>query len=186
MDPVTIMNELINENPYDYDPVTAVALDELTESLLNNQVEEPVLEENVSKKLKGLNSDEASTEENTKENEEPNPDSNDQATRPCQFALNRIKTIMKLDPDLSLTSKESVFLIAKATVNNKILEIFLFKNECLQILNSRNTLLISCQKKPTSLLVRVRVKHCKKKILVWIKIWNLKDPSVSRIVKNLL
>ena len=129
MDPVTIMNELINENPYDYDPVTAVALDELresvlNESLVNNQVEDSVLEENVSKKLKGLNSDEASTEECTKENEEPNPDSNDQATRPCQFALNRIKTIMKLDPDLSLTSKESVFLIAKATVNNKILEMF--------------------------------------------------------------
>lgn len=33
-----------------------------------------------------------------------------------QLALSRIKTIMKLDPDLSLTSKESVFMIAKATV----------------------------------------------------------------------
>jgi hypothetical protein len=34
----------------------------------------------------------------------------------CQFAVSRIKSIMKLDPELSLTSKESVFLVAKATV----------------------------------------------------------------------
>ena len=40
--------------------------------------------------------------------------------KPCQFAVSRIKTIMKLDPDLSLVSKESVFLIAKATVNTHI------------------------------------------------------------------
>ena len=40
-----------------------------------------------------------------------------QINKPCQFAVSRIKTIMKLDPDLSLVSKESVFLIAKATVN---------------------------------------------------------------------
>jgi DNA polymerase epsilon subunit 4 len=38
-----------------------------------------------------------------------------QINKPCQFALARIKTIMKLDPDLNLMSKESVFLIAKAT-----------------------------------------------------------------------
>ena len=42
----------------------------------------------------------------------------DLATRPCQFALARIKTIMKMDPDLGLTSKESVFLVAKAAVTN--------------------------------------------------------------------
>ncbi|RNA42488.1 DNA polymerase epsilon subunit 4 [Brachionus plicatilis] len=39
----------------------------------------------------------------------------DFTTRPCQLALSRIKTIMKLDPELNLTSKDSVFLIAKAT-----------------------------------------------------------------------
>jgi len=36
--------------------------------------------------------------------------------RPCQFALGRIKSIMKMDPEMGLSSKESVFLIAKATV----------------------------------------------------------------------
>ena len=41
----------------------------------------------------------------------------DKITRPCQFALSRIKTIMKYDPDLALSSKESVFAIAKATVS---------------------------------------------------------------------
>ena len=56
-----------------------------------------------------------------KENE-PNAPSDDvvndviQLNKPCQFAISRIKTIMKLDPDLGLMSKESVFLIAKATV----------------------------------------------------------------------
>jgi hypothetical protein len=37
--------------------------------------------------------------------------------RPCQFSISRIKNIMKLDPELALTSKESVFLVAKATVS---------------------------------------------------------------------
>lgn len=40
--------------------------------------------------------------------------------RPCQLALSRIKTIMKLDPELHLASKDSVFLISKATVIQKI------------------------------------------------------------------
>lgn len=38
------------------------------------------------------------------------------AARPSQLALSRIKTIMKMDPELNLASKDSVFLIAKATV----------------------------------------------------------------------
>ncbi len=33
-----------------------------------------------------------------------------------QLALSRIKTIMKLDPDLGLVSKDSLILITKATV----------------------------------------------------------------------
>jgi hypothetical protein len=41
---------------------------------------------------------------------------NDFANRPCQYALARIKAIMKMDPELLLASKESVFLVAKATV----------------------------------------------------------------------
>lgn len=42
----------------------------------------------------------------------------DLATRPCQFTLSRIKTIMKMDPEVSLASKESVFLVTKATVRS--------------------------------------------------------------------
>ena len=42
---------------------------------------------------------------------------NPAAVRPCQFSISRVKNIMKLDPELSLTSKESVFLVAKATVS---------------------------------------------------------------------
>ena len=44
----------------------------------------------------------------------------DVAVKSCQLALSRIKTIMKTDPDLGLASKESVFLIAKATVRKTI------------------------------------------------------------------
>lgn len=38
------------------------------------------------------------------------------AVKSCQLPFARIKTIMKLDSDLGLTSKESVYLVAKATV----------------------------------------------------------------------
>jgi hypothetical protein len=40
----------------------------------------------------------------------------DFANRPCQYAIARIKAIMKMDPELLLASKESVYLVAKATV----------------------------------------------------------------------
>jgi histone H3/H4 len=57
--------------------------------------------------------DSASIEETTPSAE--NDDGGDNfATRPCQLALSRIKSIMKTDPELNLTSKESVFMIAKA------------------------------------------------------------------------
>jgi hypothetical protein len=36
----------------------------------------------------------------------------------CQFAASRIKTIMKMDPEMNLSSKESVFLVSKATVSH--------------------------------------------------------------------
>jgi hypothetical protein len=45
------------------------------------------------------------------------------ASRPAQFALSRVKTIMKMDPEVTLASKESVFLIAKATVKLFLIEI---------------------------------------------------------------
>jgi hypothetical protein len=43
-------------------------------------------------------------------------DLNEFASRPCQYAIARIKAIMKMDPELLLASKESVYLVAKATV----------------------------------------------------------------------
>lgn len=56
--------------------------------------------------------------------EELNKEGGEEATsganqKQVQLALSRIKTIMKLDPDLSLASKESVFMIAKATVSDE-------------------------------------------------------------------
>ncbi len=41
----------------------------------------------------------------------------DQGPKSCQLPLARIKNIMKLDSDLNLASKESVYVIAKATVS---------------------------------------------------------------------
>ena len=43
------------------------------------------------------------------------------ASKQCQLPFARIKTIMKLDSDLGLSSKEGVFMVAKATVLIKIL-----------------------------------------------------------------
>ena len=75
--------------------------------------------------------DEDADPENTNDNDDENDENNDlQITnqpnektgdeknnfKSCQLALSRIKTIMKLDPDLGLVSKESLFVITKATV----------------------------------------------------------------------
>lgn len=38
-------------------------------------------------------------------------------TRLAKLPLSRIKALMKADPDVSLASQESVFIIAKATVS---------------------------------------------------------------------
>ncbi|XP_041475492.1 DNA polymerase epsilon subunit 4-like [Lytechinus variegatus] len=50
------------------------------------------------------------------ENSETKEDEKSQtATRNNKFPLTRIKNIMKTDPDVTLASQESVFLLAKAT-----------------------------------------------------------------------
>lgn len=41
-----------------------------------------------------------------------------QQHRLAKLPLSRIKTLMKADPDVSLASQESVFIIAKATVRH--------------------------------------------------------------------
>jgi len=49
-----------------------------------------------------------------------------QRTRdPNRFPITRIRTIMKLDPDLSIASQESVYLITKAAVSQQIYYTFL-------------------------------------------------------------
>lgn len=58
-----------------------------------------------------------STNVNNKKGKVQNKTMEATEVRPCQFALGRIKSIMKMDPEMGLSSKESVFLIAKATVN---------------------------------------------------------------------
>ena len=62
-----------------------------------------------------VENDEADKDQDEQENENVEG-AHQAAVKQSQFALSRIKTIMKLDPDLALASKESVMLIAKATV----------------------------------------------------------------------
>lgn len=70
------------------------------------------------------NGDDPQTEVNNaqskKASKKQQPEDSNFVTRPCQLALSRIKTIMKLDPELNLASKDSVFLIAKATVRSLV------------------------------------------------------------------
>ncbi|MBN3309718.1 DPOE4 polymerase, partial [Amia calva] len=66
--------------------------------------------------------DRSGTEEEMRENV-PEEESSPQAgpasatsqTRLAKLPLSRIKTLMKADPDVTLASQESVFIIAKAT-----------------------------------------------------------------------
>ena len=109
MESSDIISDLINENQIDSEKITAEMqlLNKLALNEENEENEEPLptdslVQEETSKDITesvGLNVLE------------------DKLTRPCQFALSRIKTIMKYDPDLALASKESVFAIAKATVS---------------------------------------------------------------------
>ena len=68
--------------------------------------------------IRDISNNENKNEPEAKKSKKQKEDSGDKdfVTRPCQLPLSRLKTIMKLDPELNLTSKDSVFLVAKATV----------------------------------------------------------------------
>lgn len=51
-------------------------------------------------------------------NGQTGPTAGAQQNRLAKLPLSRIKTLMKADPDVSLASQESVFIIAKATVRH--------------------------------------------------------------------
>lgn len=55
-------------------------------------------------------------EQETTENTVDDNQTANVAEKSTKFPLSRIKSIMKMDPDVSITSSESVFLIARATV----------------------------------------------------------------------
>lgn len=52
------------------------------------------------------------TEQNTEQDSANNAEKGEKL---CRFPLSRVKTIMKLDPDVVLASQEAVFLVSKAT-----------------------------------------------------------------------
>lgn len=106
MEEENIIDDLISENRNDFDEITSrstLVFEELSKK------DEPNSFKPTNENLESINDKVVENDENAKIPET-------KATRPCQFAISRIKTIMKLDPELALTSKESVFLITKATV----------------------------------------------------------------------
>ena len=134
-DLVTDTTNILNDKNSITDSLALSGLDENSSTSMNNAalVTCPALVENLN-----LNNHDENTESNdndeyhNKENEPVEKTANGvefqaQINKPCQFALARIKTVMKLDPDLNLMSKESVFLIAKATVNLTFFFYLVFK-----------------------------------------------------------
>jgi len=127
-DLVTDTTNLLNDKNTITDSLALSSLDENSNSTSNPIPPTTSLVENlnINKEISNEEIEDEITEDNDKDdqNKENLPvekvrDSLEfqaQINKPCQFALARIKTIMKLDPDLNLMSKESVFLIAKATV----------------------------------------------------------------------
>lgn len=58
--------------------------------------------------------------ENNTEEESSQPAAPGPTSRLAKLPLSRIKALMKADPDVSLASQESVFIIAKATVRVRV------------------------------------------------------------------
>ena len=137
MEEENVIDDLINENRNEFDEISSrstfifeeLSNKVLTESSTTNSLNQLKLTEATStdnsEAQPSSNSNAAETQVN--DNIENENDENaciaamdslplNKATRPCQFAISRIKNIMKLDPELALTSKESVYLICKATV----------------------------------------------------------------------
>ena len=115
MDTVDIISDLINEtNQTDSEQITAEmalldtqATRDSTSSIQEENTNDAIESEGVTQEIAAVALDD--------ENLDP------KLTRPCQFAVNRIKSIMKCDPDLALASKESVFAITKATVTLRLI-----------------------------------------------------------------
>lgn len=118
-------NKIITDS--EEDEVNGNGLDEDQQKQLNNIISTIDLNDDNN----GLSSQEGWLEASTKdvdvenETKESSQQQNQKAgsnantvssSKACQFSISRVKNIMKLDPELSLTSKESVFLVAKATV----------------------------------------------------------------------
>lgn len=61
--------------------------------------------------------DETQNDEETPLNETQTETEKPVLQRNTGFPLSRIKTLMKMDPDVGLLSSESVFIVAKATVS---------------------------------------------------------------------
>ena len=97
------------ENMKNIDQVEEASNDVLSEEGSNQFVDTNDENVNIQQTEEASNQDEESSKP-VKEDEA----AKDLADRPCQFALSRIKAIMKMDPEMCLSSKESVFLVAKA------------------------------------------------------------------------
>ena len=137
MEEENIIDDLISENRNEFDEISSRStfiFEELSNKLLSEssasnslnhlKLTEPTKDSNETQQSNS-NTD-VHAENQVNENIENENDENvcissgnvplSKATRPCLFAINRIKTIMKLDPELALASKESTYLICKATV----------------------------------------------------------------------
>jgi hypothetical protein len=136
MEEENIIDDLISENRNEFDEISSRStfiFEELSNKVLSesstanslNQLKLTEATRNINETQSDSNTD-ILTEIQASENIEQENDENvcissgsiplTKATRPCQFAISRIKTIMKLDPELALASKESTYLICKATV----------------------------------------------------------------------
>ena len=126
-----IINDLISESHNDFDEFASqhsVLFEELNNKLIENEKEfsDTSLGKQAISKVGEESSEDAenANQINTEEQNEANKENGEttvkkisnQTDRPSVFAISRIKTIMKLEPDMTLASKESVFLVAKATV----------------------------------------------------------------------
>ena len=126
MDTEEITSDLNTQNHSETDKISQESIDTqaiVSETISETVITEPSQDTQITQKQDDIekeNIESTAAEENPTETVENSPlteDPNNKITRPCQFAISRIKTIMKCDPDLAIASKESVFAIAKATVN---------------------------------------------------------------------
>ena len=70
---------------------------------------------------RGVSEEESRGNEAEEESQQTGPVASVPHSRVSKLPLARIKALMKADPDVSLASQESVFIIAKATVGYQII-----------------------------------------------------------------